>query len=597
MITNLFLNVIAISLSSSLIIIFLLIFAPFLNKRYAIKWKYLIWVVIAVRLIIPFNMDIPFPQILFDVPTEITVPIDTNNENDTQTILPIEQKPIQTNNENALKAPTQRKQKTVKITLLDIIAYLWLTGCLLFLSVHIFSFLHYKRRITKKGVIVKERYILQQVYKLSRKLRIKSNIRILRYEDAESPMVIGFLKPMLVLPNCDYSGEELFFVLKHELIHIKRHDIYFKLLFVIANALHWFNPLIYIMQKEAVVDMELSCDEKVIQKTAFAVRKAYTETLLSTFNKQHKKGAFLTTQFYGGKEIMKKRFKNILTKSPKKNGLLLFICAICVTLISGMLIGCSAIKNELPEETVQIESITPSIEDNTNTQTDSADDSSTDLSSDVPTDDSGTDITSDIQNGNIENPPEPSVELEENAYKSILLGKSNFICTNLANESLNISEIGQAVTDDDSVTVSATKFTVMDIDGDGEDEAVLWLQINNISDYGFEILHYQNGEIYGYTLQYRAFMNLKTDGTFLFSGGAADSGIGKMIFSETGYSVNTQAYSQSGYDTNNELNVQYFINDESCSEDEFNDILSGQEQKADVEWYDLSENNINAILQ
>lgn len=59
------------------------------------------------------------------------------------------------------------------------------------------------------------------------------------------------------------------------------------------------------MQKEAVVDMELSCDEKVILKTAFAVRKAYTETLLSTFNKQHKKGVFLTTQFYGGKEIMK----------------------------------------------------------------------------------------------------------------------------------------------------------------------------------------------------------------------------------------------------------------------------------------------------
>lgn len=587
MITNLFLNVITISLSTSLIIIFLLIFAPFLNKRYAIKWKYLIWVVIAVRLIIPFNMDIPFPQIVFDVPTEITVPIDTNNENDTQTILPIEQKPTQTNNENTLKTPTQRKQKTVKITFLDAIAYLWLTGCLLFLSVHIFSFLHYKRRITKKGIIVKERYILQQVYKLSGKLQIKSNIRILRYADAESPMVIGFLKPMLVLPNCDYSEEELFFVLKHELIHIKRHDIYIKLLFVIANALHWFNPLIYIMQKEAVVDMELSCDEKVIQKTAFAVRKAYTETLLSTFHKQHKKGAFLTTQFYGGKEIMKKRFKNILTKSPKKNGLLLCICAICITLISGMLIGCSSIKNELPKETVQIESISQSLEDNTNTQTDPADDISTDLSSNAPTDDSGTDLSSDIQDGTIENPPEQSVELEENTYKSILLGQSNFICTDLANKSLNISEIGQAVTDDDSVTVSATKFTIVDIDGDGEDEAVLWLQINNISDYGFEILHYQNGEIYGYTLQYRAFMNLKTDGTFLFSGGAADSGIGKMTFSETGYSVNTQAYSQSGYDTNNELNVQYFINDESCSEDEFNDVLNVQEQKADVEWYDF----------
>ena len=107
-----------------------------------------------------------------------------------------------------------------------------------------------------------------------------------------------------------------------------------------------------------------------------------------------------------GKEIMKKRFKNILTKSSKKNGLLLCICAICITLISEMLIGCSAIKNELPEETEQIESISQSLENNTNTQTDSADDNSTDLSGDAPTDDSGTDITSDIQNGNIDNQPE-----------------------------------------------------------------------------------------------------------------------------------------------------------------------------------------------
>jgi hypothetical protein len=258
---------------------------------------------------------------------------------------------------------------------------------------------------------------------------------------------------------------------------------------------------------------------------------------------------------------MKKRSKSIQNKSPKKNGLLLCICAICCTLISGMLIGCSAVKNDSPEETVQIDldTTSPSSEDNTNTQTD----------------DSGTDI---------------------NNYKSILLGKSNFICTDLANKSLNISEIGRAVTDDDSVTVSAAKFAIIDMDGDGKVEIVLWLQINGISDYGFEILHYQNGEIYGYTLQYRAFMNLKTDGTFLFSDGAADSGIGKMIFSETGYSVSAQAYSQSGYDSNNELTVQYFVNDESCSEDEFNDVINGQEQKADVEWYDLSENNVNTIL-
>lgn len=593
MITNIFLNVIAISISTSLIIVFLLIFATFLNKRYAVKWKYLLWVVIAIRLIVPFHMNIPFPQIVIDVPTEITVPIDTNKENDAPTMPPIEPKPVEVNNGNANKAPLQTEQRPLqteqrplRLTLLDITAYLWLTGCLLFLTVHIFSFLHYKGRITKKGMVVKERYILQQVCESSRKLRIKPNIRILRYEDAESPMVIGFLKPMLILPNCDYSEEELFFVLKHELIHIKRHDIYLKLLFVIANAMHWFNPLIYIMQKEAVVDMELSCDEEVIRQTAYAVRKAYTETLFSTFNKQCKKGTFLTTQFYGGKKIMKKRFKNILTKSPKKNGLLLCICAVCITLISGMLIGCSVINNDSPEESGQtdLDNTNPSLEDNSNTQADSPDDSDTDISNDA-------------QNENTENPSEQSLGSEEKSYKSVLLGESNFRNrSGLVDESLNISEIKRVINDDEDLIARVLKFAVVDLDGDEEEEVVLWIQVYDNDYWGFEILHYLNGEIYGYPIWYRAFMNLKTDGTFTTSYSAADQGMGRMTFSENGYSV-SEAYTHTTFLGDGEYTVEYFVDNEPCSMDDYFDVVEGQGKKADVEWYDFSEDNINALLK
>lgn len=586
MITNLFLNVISITISTSLIIILLLILAPFLNKRYAVKWKYLIWVVIAVRLIIPFSIDIPIPQIVIDVPAEITTPIGTNNENDAPSMSPAEPKPIEANNGNASKAPIQAERKPIKLTLLHIAAYIWLTGCLLFLSVHIFSCLHFKGRITKKGMVVKERYILRQVCELSGKLRIKPNIRIMRYEAAESPMVIGFLKPVLVLPNCDYSEEELFFVLKHELIHIKRHDIYFKLLFVIANALHWFNPLIYIMQKEAVVDMELSCDEKVIQQTAYDVRKAYTETLLSTFNKQHKKGTFLTTQFYGGKKIMKKRFKNILTKSPKKNGLLICICAVCVTLISGMLIGCSVINKDSPEESGQtdLDNTNPSLEDNSNTQADSPDDSDIDISNDA-------------QNENTENPSEQSLGSEEKSYKSVLLGESNFRHrSGLIDKSLNISEIKRAVADDEEDFVARVlKFAVVDLDGDEEEEVVLWIQAGENAYWGFEILHYLNGEIYGYPIWYRSFKDLKTDGTFSISYSAADGGVGRMTFSETGYSI-SEAYTRTTHLGDGEYTVEYFVDNEPCSMDDYFDVVEGQGRKTDVEWYDFSEDNINALL-
>ena len=185
---------------------------------------------------------------------------------------------------------------------------------------------------------------------------------------------------------------------------------------------------------------------------------------------------------------------------------------------------------------------------------------------------------------------------EQNDYKFVLLGQSDFICTDLDNKRLNISEIGKVITTDDTITVNTTKFASADIDSDGTEEVILWLNINNIDDYGFEILHNQNADIYGYTVPYRGLMNLKKDGTFIFSSGAFDSGIGKISFSETGYSIREQAYIQSEYDSNNELNIQYFINDEPCSENDFINAVNAQDHKPDVEWYDLSENNINEIL-
>lgn len=72
------------------------------------------------------------------------------------------------------------------------------------------------------------------------------------------------------------------------------------------------------MQKEATIDMELSCDERVPQGSDYATRKAYTETLLSTLHKQSSKKTVLSTGFYRGKQIMKKRFKNILAKKKEE---------------------------------------------------------------------------------------------------------------------------------------------------------------------------------------------------------------------------------------------------------------------------------------
>lgn len=290
---------------------------------------------------------------------------------------------------------------------------------------------------------------------------------------------------------------------------------------------------------------------------------------------------------------MGKRFKNMLTKFPEKSILSICISTISIILISGMSLGSTTIKSASPGKLLQadVDTARPSIGGTTSIQIRA-------INSHVgSTNASGGAGSNAAQNKNLANQIKQPLTGAKNIYKSILLDKSTFICTNLANKRLTISDIKQCVTDDDNVTVSIAKFAILDIDGDGEEEVVLLLKVNGISDYGYEILHYDDGEIYGYTLPYRAFMKLKTDGTFLFSGGSSDFGIGKMNFSKTGYSVNNQASSQSGYNSINNLTMKYLVNSESCTKDKFNDMIHAQEQKSDVKWYEFSEKNINSIYK
>lgn len=347
MITNLFLSILEISMSVSLSVLILILLTPFLNQRYAAKWKYWIWLFLALRLVIPVNgtnvqamadglrqriareeaesgkeeTGVPFNgmtltrRVIVEIPEQMTVPI-----------------------------AAQPDRTGIRITVLDIVAVLWMAGSLFLLSVHLFIYLHYKNGLLKRGRVLKDRDLLRRIAKLKRELHIKRRVYVVESPEAASPMIIGLFQTVLILPEEEYREEELFFILKHELVHLKHKDLYFKLLFVVANALHWFNPFVWLMQKEAIVDMELYCDEGVIQGMNYAGRKEYTETLLATLHKQCVKRTVLSTQFYGGKKIMQRRFKNILSKKRKKNGFAILASIILLTAGLGTLIGCSIVR-------------------------------------------------------------------------------------------------------------------------------------------------------------------------------------------------------------------------------------------------------------
>lgn len=327
------LSVLEVSLSTTVVVSALLLAAPFLRKRYAAKWRYYIWIALAFRLVVPVNFSLPERGIEINIPEAAAVSA------------------VDIPGEGVLAIPQAAKagERAAGFSVLDCAAVLWLTVSFCIIMVHICSYLHARRKLMKSGRRMEEEAWLLQLFHVERELNIRKRITVIRHRNAAGPMLIGFFRPIIVIPERISGGEEMFFILKHELIHFKRHDTFFQFLFMAAGAIHWFNPMIALMRREAAVDMELSCDEGVIEGVSYGERKAYTETLMATIDKQYGRTNPLTTQFYGGKKVMKRRFRNILSRSRRKRGLFLLAVVACMTFALGMMTGCAAVRTEPSE--------------------------------------------------------------------------------------------------------------------------------------------------------------------------------------------------------------------------------------------------------
>ena len=181
-------------------------------------------------------------------------------------------------------------------------------------------------------------------------------------------------------------------------------------------------------------------------------------------------------------------------------------------------------------------------------------------------------------------------------YKSFLQNKATFFSVD-ANENIYINEIKKAVSSDDSVKAYVSKFAILDMEGDNIPEIILQLTVNDNEYYGYEVLSYKDGVVYGYTMWYRTFMELKEDGTFSFSGGASDYGFGTVQFTDKGYIIDKITYCESVYNPDNTQGISYIVNRESATEEEFNAAIDKQNEKNNATWYDFTDENILNYLR
>lgn len=207
------------------------------------------------------------------------------------------------------------------------------------------------------GAPVSDRQILGQYAEIQKRLDVRKIVPLYESVVIDSPMLVGLCSPCIYLPSGllrEMRGKEndIGLMLHHELVHYKRHDIWYKWLFQAALCVHWFNPLVYIFNRKFHIDCELACDETVLKLLSEEGRRAYGNVLLDVAQKNWFEGAFSekgmgmyrnmpTMTLLEEKSTLKERLRGIARYH--KTGLAVGICsAVVLVLFLGLALVCGA---------------------------------------------------------------------------------------------------------------------------------------------------------------------------------------------------------------------------------------------------------------
>lgn len=136
-------------------------------------------------------------------------------------------------------------------------------------------------------------------------------------------------------------------------------------------------------------------------------------------------------------------------------------------------------------------------------------------------------------------------------------------------------------------TFAPAYFAVVDLERDGLPEVVLWMALEDNPYVGYDVLRWEEGTVISYSEVYRSLKGLKQDGTYFYSSGAFDHGVGMCAgFGEDGLNTTNLTW-RSG--------EEYFVNNRPASADKFNAALTAQDEKPDVVWFECTDENIRNL--
>lgn len=309
---TIFSAVLNMSITASIAILVVLLARIILLKRAPKIFSYALWAVVLFRLLCPMSLPSPFSLMgLFQAPTTETGQIEYVSLNVLDTEKTATTSDVSTSDSNqTTDNPVNPSEITAAGSvglLVSIGSIVWICGAAVMLMFNILQLIRLRRQLTGS-------------------IPLNDNIYIADY--ISTPFVMGLIHPKIYLPSA-MSDTEQSYIIQHEKHHIHRCDHMIKLLAFVAVCIHWFNPLVWLAFALSSKDMEMSCDEAVMNQMDRDIRADYSSSLLQF---SAGKRVIIGTPLAFGEGDTKERIENIMRYKKPTMIIVVLAVSVCVGL-------------------------------------------------------------------------------------------------------------------------------------------------------------------------------------------------------------------------------------------------------------------------
>ncbi|MCC8130948.1 MAG: M56 family metallopeptidase [Ruminococcus sp.] len=330
---------------SVLILLVLLLRAIFLNR--IPKTAFIaMWAVVLLRLLVPVSFFGTTETTASESPEVIVVEAVTpTEETEVREVITLD----------SYSPTTEPIAEAAENT--DIFRIIWLAGAVICaIALALSCILSIRRFNSSENLETDFISSFQSSNKLRRTVTIKLS------DKTTTPLTYGIIHPVILLPaGMDLNDEkQLRYVLMHEYIHIRKLDNLLKGISSAAVCIHWFNPLVWVMNRFLSRDIELRCDEALLKQCQGDCRADYALTLID-LEDQRRGYALATTAF--AMRASEERIVAIM-KYRKLTPSSILAMILCITLLLTALAGCGAVgKTETSSEAATVDSVSDETSD------------------------------------------------------------------------------------------------------------------------------------------------------------------------------------------------------------------------------------------